>query len=522
MKRIVKAYETFINEDLQNEGLGKFVNTIIDKIKGLFQKYGGIVGSMAAQVAGKRSKYGEGDTIPYGVTIYPSQRIVSILKANDINYVPPVDDDSVNEAVVGMAYPDPKAGVIDVDKTTLLNIVDRVMTEDDEAPLMIWGAPGIGKTSIVKIVAKNQGGTLIDVQLTTYTPEDFFMPVLNPQTSENPRSRRGDRVPQRWLPMYHESEGLEGDTIANQGEGGIIFFDEISRASTAIRAIALNLVQFGELDGGWIIGSKWKMVAASNREIDDETNALEFGTALPNRFQQINYVPTTKDYSDYAFDAKNKEGEFIFDRRIIAFLNWSKGHEFLHKMDPSVSKVFPSPRSWEKAAIAWGNMKKQAERQGIDLKPDAIYTQALAPSIGREAATAFIAYYELSQKIDIDKIKLAYTNPDAAPLPPKTRVGDSDYELDSAYILASALAYEHKDRRLTPDEATNLIQYAIRVDNPIFGLQIITAITEIHPYLKEVSLRNTDPVVTAWTTATIQKFIPKYPGTEKDIAKLQN
>lgn len=521
MSRIIKSYPDFLAERLQNEGLKDIAKRAVGAIKKFVGKGAGYLSALTAQLQGKKSVDGAPGTIPVGVTIYPS--------AYDLEQVggkAPVEETErvfMNETIVPLDFPNPKAGVRNVGYDELTRIVKRVAKYPDERPLMIWGAPGIGKTSIVKAVQKAYGGRLIDVQLTTYAPEDFFLPVTNRAAGENPKSRRASRVPQEWLPVYHESEGEAGNAEANgpDGKGGVIFLDELSRAPGAIRNICLKLVLDREVDGGWKLGSKWIILAASNRMEDDETNTESFGTALGNRFQQVNYVPDVKSYSKYAMSARDESGTEIFDPRIISFLNWSKGKEFFHKMDAGTSLAFPSPRSWEAAAVAWKNLKKDAEEEGYRLTPSMIEDEALAPNIGQEAATAFIAYYILSQKIDLENLYKVYTDPMNAPLPPKVRGEESEYELDAAYILAAAIAYEYRGRRLSETEIENVVKYAVRVNNPTVAMQIMAAVLEIHPDIAMLSNEKTDPLVAAYKQAMMKLFLPAYPGSAKEIQNLE-
>lgn len=513
--RIIKSYSDFINENLNNEGLGKFGKKVADTVKGLLGKAGDFLSALKAQLSGERSKDGANGTIPYGVTIIPSAadaQALGITEMPQITRDGDVEFEEVDEAVVPLDFPNPQAGIPNVGSERLLSILNRILKNKDERPLMIWGAPGIGKTSVVKMIQKQYGGRMIDVQLTTYAPEDFFLPeVQGSSVTQDRFSRRATRVPQSWLPVYHESEGEAGNEAANgpDGKGGIIFLDELSRAKEAIRNICLKLVLDREMDGGWKLGSNWTIVAASNRMEDDETNTSEFGSALGNRFQQVNYSPSIKDYSKFALSAKSAAGEDIFDPRIISFLNWTKGQEFFHKYDPNVSgTIFPSPRSWEAAAVAWKNLKKEAAESGMTLTPEVIEDEAIAPNVGKEAAQMFMGYYTLSQKIDLDKMKMVYSDPMNAPLPPKAR-GREDYEIDAAYILASAIAYEYKDRELTDQEIENLFEYIIRVGDPTVAIQILTAVREIQSKVAT----NTYPA----TQAGLKKFLAAYPGSTREI-----
>ena len=71
--KYVKPYGSFINENLQNEGLREFGKKAAEFIKGAFRKNGGdFLRNLKLQNAGKISKMGKAGTLPNGVTLYPN------------------------------------------------------------------------------------------------------------------------------------------------------------------------------------------------------------------------------------------------------------------------------------------------------------------------------------------------------------------------------------------------------------------------------------------------------------------
>lgn len=525
---IFKTYSEFVNESFFSDEISKFSKKAIKAIKKFVGRGADYLNSLVYQVTNKRSEDGREGTIPIGVTIFPSdydiQRLAEIGITAEKSELPSMNEESeaVEEEKVPLDFPNQNAGIINVNTEKMQAYIKKVIKYADERPLMIWGAPGIGKTTIVRDKLREilPGGRLIDLQLTTYMPEDFFLPVVDQGDVTNKFARRASRVVQGWLPMYHEDEGEAGDARANgpDGQGGLIFLDELSRANQSIRNVCLRLVLDRELDGGWKLGSAWRIVAASNRQEDDETNTAEFGAALGNRFQQINYVPTVKEFSAYAMRAKSKSGEEIFDPRMIAFLNWTKGQDFFHKLDPAKSStIFPSPRSWEAAAIAWKNLKAEAQEENREVDPDDIYL-AVSANVGKEAADVFMGFLELSNKIDLDALKLVYTSPQTAPLPPK-RQGQSHYELDSAFIVASAIAYEARGKRLSVNEIENLLKYCVRVSDPTVAMQILQAVLDIHPYINAPT-GSADTMINDFIRLMGALFLPAYPGSQREVAKI--
>lgn len=526
-EKVFKSYEEFVNESFFSDKISKYGKQAVGAIKKFFGAGARFLNALVFQSTGQRSKDGKQGTIPEGVYIFPSQADIAALEQKGIDpNIPDLQEiygtekeqvEPVTEEVVPLRS-ETDSGVPNIQEEELQELISDALDDPEGLPLMIWGAPGIAKTAIVEKAQKAYGGRLIDLQLTTYAPEDFFLPKEDKETyrQENKFSSRATRIPQAWMPVYHESEGEEGNRIANgiDGEGGVLFLDELSRAREAIRNVCLKLVHEKKMDGGWILGSKWRIMAASNRTFDDpDTNASEFGTALSNRFQNYNFVPTHADVSKYMLGL----GEDKIDSRVVAFLNWAKGEEYLHKLDPDKGTIaWPSPRTWSEGAQRW---KRKENRLGRPLNKKEIYL-IMAGHVGTEAADAFVKYLTLSEKVDLDKLAKVYTNPEEAPLPPSRAVGGEDLvEQDVAYIMASAIAYEKRNSRLSREQLENVIKYTVRVDNPTIAMQILAALTKVHPYINagvDVEGSMTKDYIELVRTY----FLPKYPGEARAMAEL--
>ena len=95
-------------------------------------------------------------------------------------------------------------------KLTSANVMDSVM---------IWGAPGIGKSSVVSAVAKKNNLEFIDIRLSQLAPTDI-------RGLPEPRDGISYWCPPEFLP---------------QSGKGILFFDEVNMAPPAIQGIAQQL-----------------------------------------------------------------------------------------------------------------------------------------------------------------------------------------------------------------------------------------------------------------------------------------
>lgn len=180
---------------------------------------------------------------------------------------------------------------------------------------MIWGAPGIGKSSIVAQVAAAHGLALIDLRLSQLAPTDLRgLPVAEKGVS-------------RWYPP---------EFLPTSGEG-ILFLDELNLAPPAMQGMAQQLILDRKV-GSYEVPTGWFIWAAGNRK-EDRAAVFDMPTPLANRFLHLETRPDFDSFKTYALDQ-------AFSEQVIAFLGYRT--ELLHKMD-NQRPAWPSPRAWEMA-----------------------------------------------------------------------------------------------------------------------------------------------------------------------------
>ena len=94
--------------------------------------------------------------------------------------------------------------------------LNRIVAHKLKLAVMLWGAPGIGKSSVVQQVAQAHDLELIDLRLSQLAPTDL----------------RGLPVPENGLAKWFPPEFLP-----REGKG-ILFLDELNLAPPAIQGIA--------------------------------------------------------------------------------------------------------------------------------------------------------------------------------------------------------------------------------------------------------------------------------------------
>lgn len=235
----------------------------------------------------------------------------------------------------------------------LTSFLETLVVNQAKLSTMIWGPPGIGKSSIVAQVAAKHNLACIDLRLSQLAPTDLRgLPV-----AEAGRSR--------WYPP----EFLPTDGA------GVLFLDEINMAPPTMQGMAQQLILDRRV-GSYEVPEGWFIWAAGNRD-EDRAAVFEMPAPLANRFIHVEVSPDFDNFKHYAFERGLHE-------QVIAFLSFRPA--LLHKNEP-LQVAWPSPRSWEMASFL----------HAISLD--------IAPAVGAAAANEFTAFTALYHYLpDIDAI----------------------------------------------------------------------------------------------------------------------
>src|SRR5690606_25955626 len=132
---------------------------------------------------------------------------------------------------------------IDMKPSELACYLSTIIDEGIKLSVMIWGAPGIGKSSIVAQVCESGKLDFIDLRLSQLAPTDLRgLPV--------PRDKQSAWLPPEFLPT-------EGQ--------GILFLDEINLAPPAMQGVAQQLILDRRV-GSYVLPDDWFVWAAGNRK----------------------------------------------------------------------------------------------------------------------------------------------------------------------------------------------------------------------------------------------------------------
>lgn len=286
-------------------------------------------------------------------------------------------------------------------------------------PAFLWGAPGVGKSSIMRQIAEARKLELVDIRASLLDPTDL----------------RGIPVVEDGLAKWCPPSFLPSDP----GSKGILFFDELNAAAPLVQASLYQLTLDRKV-GEYTLPDGWRIVAAGNRA-EDASITFRMPSALANRFIHIDFEVDFNDWNQWAVDAK-------IHPLVLGFLNMRR--ELLLDLS-QMDRGFPTPRSWE---IVSDVIKKFGVTDGL--------YDVLLGIVGEGASIEFSAYCD--NAISHERILKIIANPADAPLPRK--LGDQ-YALIS-YVTSACGEKRVRDAaaallsRLKPELAILLLRNVLQ------------------------------------------------------------
>ena len=231
----------------------------------------------------------------------------------------------------------------------------------------IQSSPGMGKSAITRLVAKEFRLKLLDHRLSTSEPTDL---------TGLPWFKDGYAA----FAPFRDLFPLEDQPLPEDYEGWLLFLDEFNSAPKSVQAAAYKLI-LDRMVGQHNLHPNVVIVAAGNLSTDRAiVNALS--TAMQSRLVHIEMV---LDFNEWLEDVAITEG---YDPRIVAFL--SQYPSKLMDFDPKhQEKTFCCPRTWE-------FMNKLVKNEPIIRDEDA---PMYAGTITSGVATEFITYSKIFEKL---------------------------------------------------------------------------------------------------------------------------
>ena len=364
---------------------------------------------------------------------------------------------------VGFSAADGGVVARDIDSDDLREILEDLVEnvpaykgDNHGGAVFIWGAPGIGKSTIPKAIVKawnkEKGDALhkkalMVVQCGDLTIDGFSLPIPMEKSIEdylNERPVLKDKVasqgisldtlekikknmhkvsaeaPKTWLPAfkmdatqeeidvlndiangYLEIKNKDGKIIKTETtEGGILLFDEFFRANEEVFKIMMQIILNREYSG-YMLGNKWGILCCSNRPEDDEEVRSGFektGAVVGTRMLAgaYNFIPSFDEWKKWAVS------EGGFDNITLEFLKFDTDpdngeYTNWHTIRPDEyiqrgKTAWPTPRTWSALMNELNLYKENHGYANIVDIPENKLRRIADGIIGEDMAVRYVAF----------------------------------------------------------------------------------------------------------------------------------
>lgn len=251
---------------------------------------------------------------------------------------------------------------------------------------MLTGSPGVGKSAIVKYIAKTYNLKLIDLRLSQCDPTDLMgFPSIQGQ-------RAG------YLPM--ETFPLEGDSIPEGYSGWLLFLDEFNSASIAVQAAGYKLI-LDRMVGQKNLHKHVAVVCAGNLETDGAI-VNPMSTAMQSRLAHLELITAVNEWLDWAY-------VYGIHHFITSYVKFKPGNLYAFNPDHA-DKTYACSRTWEFANRVLG----VTDTDDKDLLP------MLAGVLSEGVAREFIGFTKIDK--DLPKITQIMESPNSIRVPDEPSV----------------------------------------------------------------------------------------------------
>jgi hypothetical protein len=312
---------------------------------------------------------------------------------------------------------------------------------DSNTAVMVWGSPGIGKSYVVKEIAKEKGIGLIDPHVMT----------LDPVEARGTMKEKEERT--IWCPPKY---------LPNDGTG-ILFLDEITQARGSTQRALLQFVydsHCGRRLGDYILPKDWRIIAAGNF-VSDNTDAVDLVKALRTRFCNLKVEFDAEEWLNWAI-RNNLPSE------IIAFGRFRPS--CLYTYDAESDDInYACPRTFTEMAKSFYDLVKL---------PYNIKLEMVQGFLGNGPGLEFVTYLEVYKEIP-DKIEIL-KNPKTFPVEPLLE------KPSVTYALIGVLFDEIKNAMKKDDTETvnRAVTFAERLPKTYGVLLLKDAVNNISGILK--------------------------------------
>jgi GTPase SAR1 family protein len=285
-------------------------------------------------------------------------------------------------------------------------------------PVMIWGDPGTGKSSLVEGLAQHIHDLVkkspneekkfrrhMELVFGDNAPSEFAFSTVNAITPDIGKFAGYPMPPAPGNPFIARAlpEWARDFLPKHKGGGGkwgVVVLGELSEASPTVQAAALEVVVGRRIDNETLQA----VFLATGNPKEVNISGRNLPAALANRFVVLTIDPTSESYRDISAQGLSKGFDFLYkelripdpDRTVENFKKFAVILEAYFERFPGdayeppnrESQVYPTTRSWDMA------MRVLSALEAMDPRDKTHYMElALQGTVGTKAAANFMNYY---------------------------------------------------------------------------------------------------------------------------------
>ena len=254
-----------------------------------------------------------------------------------------------------------------------------------QRPILLIGAPGIGKTQIMEQISRECKVGLVSYTITHHTRQSAIgLPFISKKKFGNTEVAVTEYTMSEIVASIYEK-------IEESGlHEGLLFIDEINCVSETLAPAMLQFLQCKTF-GSHKIPQGWLIVAAGNPP-EYNKSVREFDVVTMDRVKKIQVEPDFDAWREYAYTAGVHPA-------VISYLNTRPAN--FYRMESTVDgRNFATPRGWEDLSRIIQVYEKLGK--SVDREVTGQYIQH--PQIARDFANYLELFYKYRADYQIDEV----------------------------------------------------------------------------------------------------------------------
>ena len=254
-----------------------------------------------------------------------------------------------------------------------------------QRPLVVMGAPGLGKTAIMSQIASEMGIGFVGYAMTHHTRQSAIgLPMIEKA------SFGGVETPVTRYTMSEIVASVYDEMERSGKKEGILFVDEVNCVSETLSAVMLDLLQNKKL-GPHRIPDGWVLTAAGNPPEYNES-AREFDVATSDRIRLIEVEADADVWLRYAASSGVHDA--------VRYYLGVKPGSLMHMENTPEGPRFATPRSWEDLST----VMKEHDSLGLPVGIQTVSQFIRDPDIAAEFMRYLDFHRRYREEHDVDAI----------------------------------------------------------------------------------------------------------------------